>query len=386
MPFCANCGEQYKDGDKFCPECGKQIQGVQKDSEENQHKTPKPVKKEMSAGVQLGMLTMTISGFVAIIAFLAGNRGVGFGGLKAVAIGLIIFVIAKWKNRKALIVSVSVIVILIVSSLINSAWQNRNVEIKQVTGKQCKICKTIIVADTTTIEKKYTDVRGKKFLYSYTDTLCSTCRSEGVKLFNEGKSQYYKGDFSLAIEKFKDAKLREYQDAESWLNKANKALKDKKANELAVTLKKLKKEYDDVSGVTWYKNRYFTHYNNRNLTSIYMGSKEKSTWLRLKMSYQGDDWIFFEQAYLSYDGNTKEISFNKYSDKESENSGGSVWEWIDVLVSPDVEKFLRVFAKSKNAKMRLSGKYSETRNLTWNEKQGIIDVLNGYDAIKRGIK
>jgi hypothetical protein len=247
MPYCTNCGEQYKEGDKFCPGCGKPTQDIQKDKEDNQIKTPETEKKEISTGIQIGILTMTISVFVAIIAFLSGNRGVGFGGLKFMAVGFIIFVIAKWKNRKALIVSASVIVVLIVSSLINSAWQNRNVEIKQVTGKQCKICKTIIVADTTTIEKKYMEVKDKKFLYSYTETLCSACKSEGVKFFNGGKTQYYKGNYSLAVQKFKDAKLREYQDATSWLNKANKALQDKKAKELAEAQKILRKKYENLA-------------------------------------------------------------------------------------------------------------------------------------------
>ena len=83
---------------------------------------------------------------------------------------------------------------------------------------------------------------------------------------------------------------------------------------------------------------------------------------------------------------TNENVFNEYDDKETENSGGGVWEWIDVSVSSDVLPFLRDFSNSKNAKMRLSGKYTRTRNLTWNERQGIRDVLNGYDAIKQGIK
>lgn len=161
---------------------------------------------------------------------------------------------------------------------------------------------------------------------------------------------------------------------------------EKEKQEKLKALKKLKKNYDDVSDITWYKNPYFTHYNNRNLTSIYIGSSGSSTWLRIKMSYKGDDWIFFERAYLSYDGNTKEIIFNEYDDKDTENSGGGVWEWIDVSVSSDVLSFLRDFSNSKNAKMRLSGKYTRTRNLTWNERQGIRDVLNGYDAIKQGIK
>jgi len=244
MSYCSSCGEQYKEGDKFCPSCGKSIHESQ---EENHIEVPAIEKKGISTSIQIGILTMTISAFIALIAFSSGNRGLGFGGLKAVAVGFIIFVIAKWKDKKALIISASVIVILIISSLINSAWQNRNVEIKKITGKQCKVCKTIIVADTTTIEKKYTEVKGKKFLYSYTDTLCSTCKSEGVKFFNDGKTQYYKGNYSSAIEKFKGAKLRGYQDVGSWLTKANKALGKKKAKELAKSKKALRKKYETLA-------------------------------------------------------------------------------------------------------------------------------------------
>ena len=104
------------------------------------------------------------------------------------------------------------------------------------------------------------------------------------------------------------------------------------------------------------------------------------------MSYQGDNWIFFEHAYLSYDGNTKQIIFDQYDDKETENGRGGVWEWIDLTVTKDEEMFLREFAKSKNAKMRLTGKYTKTRTLTHTERQGILDVLNGYDALENGIK
>ena len=160
----------------------------------------------------------------------------------------------------------------------------------------------------------------------------------------------------------------------------------RKRKEKLKALNKLRKDHDDVSGITWYKNPYFTHYNNTNLTSLYIGDKNNNRWLRLKMSYSGDDWIFFKKAYLSYEGNTKEVPFDDYDDKETDNGSGGVWEWIDVSVSSDLESFLRDFAKSSQAKMRLKGKYTRTRRLTWKERQGILDVLNGYDALEDGIK
>ena len=148
---------------------------------------------------------------------------------------------------------------------------------------------------------------------------------------------------------------------------------------------KLKKEFDDVSGITWYYNPYFTHYNNRNLCSLYIGRQENNVWLRLKMSYHGESWIFFDSAYLSYEGNTYNIAFNEYEDKKSD-SNTETWEWIDVSVNGALLQFLQNAVKTGNIKMRLSGKYSKTRNLSKNEVKGLKDVLLAYDVLKNETK
>ena len=195
------------------------------------------------------------------------------------------------------------------------------------------------------------------------------------KLFVKVKSIY---DKIIKAEKEKSKKERLLAEKKE---REKRFKLEKERQEKLKSLRKLKKNYDDVSNITWYEQPYFIHYTNRNLTSIYIGEKGHHPWLRLRMSYKGDDWIFFERAYLSYDGNTKEIIFNKYKDKKTDNSAGEVWEWIDLDVTKDVELFLREFAKSKKAKMRLSGKYTKTRILTYSERKGILDILNGYDAL-----
>lgn len=144
---------------------------------------------------------------------------------------------------------------------------------------------------------------------------------------------------------------------------------------------KLRKKYDDINHITWYENPYFRHYTNTNYTSIYIGQDESSIWLRLMMSYEGEDWIFFESAYLSYDGNTFDIPFDKYRDKKTENDT-RVWEWIDVRVSDDLLAFLRKMVNGKSVKMRLSGKYTNTRKLTNTEIKAIKDVLLAYDVLE----
>ncbi len=158
-----------------------------------------------------------------------------------------------------------------------------------------------------------------------------------------------------------------------------KAEEEKKTRLMAVS--KLRKKYDDINHTTWYYNPYFTHYTNSNHTSLYMGKNENSVWLRLMMSYEGEDWIFFDSAYLSYDGNTYYVPFDKYREKETENDT-RVWEWIDVNVDDEMLSFLKKMVNGKSVKMRLSGKYSHTRNLTSSEIKGIKDVLIAYDVLK----
>lgn len=149
---------------------------------------------------------------------------------------------------------------------------------------------------------------------------------------------------------------------------------------------KLKKKFDDVSGITWYSNPYFEHYNDSNHISLYIGVQEGySPWLRLKMSYYGEDWIFFENAYLFYDGKTKEIFFNEYQDKKTDNYT-TCWEWIDVSVDNSTLSFLKEMVNGKTLKMRLRGKYTKTKTLSTAEINGIKDVLLAYDVLKNGIE
>lgn len=147
----------------------------------------------------------------------------------------------------------------------------------------------------------------------------------------------------------------------------------------------LRKNYDDVNGTTWYYSKVINHRVWSNMASLYIGKDDSRVWLRLKMSYYGDDWIFFDSAYLSYEGNTHTISFDKYRDKETENDGGMVWEWLDVNVDSDLLSYLRRFVKGNNPKMRLSGKYTETRNLSGKEIKAMQEILLAYDVLKNGL-
>lgn len=223
------------------------------------------------------------------------------------------------------------------------------------------------------------------------------CKNGAPKLLGRIKTNYVEKKYSDVKSIYLDLKEKfpetpEFAEAKVIYDaiikietEAKEMAEAEKAQALAaqkVALKRLKKDYDDVSNITWYKNPYFTHYNNSFKTSIYMGQSDvNGAWLRLKMSYTGSDWLFFTNAYLSYEGNTKEFKFNKYDDKTTDHDSGEIWEWIDIYLDKSDITFLRKFCKSKKAKMRLSGKYTKTRTLSYKERKGIEDVLKGYDAL-----
>lgn len=189
---------------------------------------------------------------------------------------------------------------------------------------------------------------------------------------------------SNKLEKYHPAS-DECQKAKSALNKliAENEAKIKAEKEKRMrAVNKLRKEYDDVSGITWYYNPSFVHYNNTNRVSLYIGQDSNNVWLRLKISYEGNSWIFFENAYLSYDGNTREISC---SNKETEvGNGGRVWEWIDVPVDEALLSYLKAFTEGKSIKIKLSGKYSNTRAVSNPERRALNDVLLAYDVLTKG--
>lgn len=224
------------------------------------------------------------------------------------------------------------------------------------------------------------------------------CKNGEEKLISTIKNMYDKKNYKVAASYYTELLNRfpasaYLSQAKEIFEKSNLEIKKEQENEAKIkaadnakkraSLTNLKRKHDDVSGTTWYDQKYFTHYTNNNRTSLQLGySKGSDPWLVLMMSYTGDDWIFFDNAYLSYDGNTKEIFYDKYSNKKTDNDGGEVWEWIKVPVEESEIEWLKSFAKSPNAKMRLSGKYQKTRNLSSQERQGILDVIAGYEYLK----
>ncbi len=180
------------------------------------------------------------------------------------------------------------------------------------------------------------------------------------------------------------------------VNKTNEANKvaielqaqEKERKKLAnEALSKLTVSKDDITGITWYTSPIFTHSNNSNAVSLKISIKDNHPTLYIKMSYSNVNNVHgFDTAYLSYEGTTLVVPF-KNSDYNSDSELNLFMEtfyfyhWIDTVISDDNFLFLSDFAISDDAKMRLSGQYSKTRNLSIEERLAMQDILNAYQYL-----
>ena len=224
------------------------------------------------------------------------------------------------------------------------------------------------------------------------------CENSAEKIYGEMKLLYHQNQFQSLKALYQEMEKRHadsklfgevkhlYEEIlivekETIRNQLLEAEKENQENIASLNI--LNREYDDISGITWYRQPYFAHRMNTNRVSIYIGELDGSPSLRMKMSYTAEYWIFFEKIYFSFDNDRKKIIYDLEKDRGADSNSGGVWGWIDITVTSDMELFLREFSRSENAKMKFSGKYTRVRTLTSEEKQGIQDVLNGYDALIR---
>lgn len=156
--------------------------------------------------------------------------------------------------------------------------------------------------------------------------------------------------------------------------------KKAKAAKLERMKKPMRKKVDDMEGTTWYYAPSTPHYTNRNSFHVYMGEKDGTVWLRLRIQYYADDWLFIQKYVVKADSALYTII--PMSRVETDNDGGKIWETLDESVSKTDYIMLRDISQAKVVKVRFSGRqYSNDRVLSAAEKQGVAQMLDLYEAM-----
>lgn len=179
-------------------------------------------------------------------------------------------------------------------------------------------------------------------------------------------------EIKVSIDKIKEqeAKIREAE--------MKKKMEEEK-RKLEQATSKMRKEVDDVRGITWYYDKSTTQYNNANSFHIYIGKeKSGSPWLRLRIQYFGDDWLFINNYKFLIDGYNYEIT----PEEVERDNNADVWEWYDTDININNLKIIKAIIESDKAILRCEGKqYYKDRTITSQEKKALQNVLDAYKAL-----
>ncbi|MFH1051685.1 MAG: hypothetical protein V1779_12255 [bacterium] len=190
----------------------------------------------------------------------------------------------------------------------------------------------------------------------------------------------------LSCEKQTNKELIKSQDSTTIKTEEKKEIKliDTLTNEeKQLRLNKLRKNYDEFKGITWFYDKTTTKYNNRNSFHAYIATgKDFATSLRLRIQYFGDDWLFIESYIIKTDFST----FTLTPDKVESDHSSEVWEWCDVSVDSEIYKILKDITNSKVVKVRMIGKYYKDREIPTSEKKALLNVIKGFEALGGVIK
>lgn len=166
------------------------------------------------------------------------------------------------------------------------------------------------------------------------------------------------------------------------LVEAEKELRNLKEEALNKELQKFNAKVDKVAGITWYEPKCNPRYvNTRCYVLPYLGKQDTFTYMRLKLVYTGDDWIFFERITFLIDGERHYMNFN-YGDVKRDHSYGDVWEVADVFVTTVEEEIIEKIANSKETIVRFQGdEYYYDYTIPNNDKIGMKQILDAYNII-----
>lgn len=216
---------------------------------------------------------------------------------------------------------------------------------------------------------------------------------------------------TVAIEKAKNLLVKkEYVDALSALTEVNslagdstefKSLKSEiqplaadqvKREEAAANaryisaLRSMRVQKDSFNDITFYIDRTTPYYADNTKFYLYIGKREGSEpYLRMEVRYSDDDWLFVDQAEIKIDGSVYDLELSS-SDWETDNGSGDIWEWADVPATEYHLSIIDKVIKSRSAVIRFTGsKYYDDRTISSTQKRAFVNVLNAYEALKRGL-
>lgn len=142
----------------------------------------------------------------------------------------------------------------------------------------------------------------------------------------------------------------------------------------------MRSSYDEFSNTTWYKDKNLFVFNDPQVY-VYVGDKGGYLNKRVRFTYKGSSWIFFNQINILADGYAHIIKVDYDDVKRVVLNGGGVEETYDVLLNEDIEFILKDLAKSSVAKIRFTGDVYSDFIVNNKTKQSITNTFLAIDFL-----
>lgn len=182
------------------------------------------------------------------------------------------------------------------------------------------------------------------------------------------------------FQQFDDSELTELSElAASRLAAALQAQQQEEQRRSAAALQKMSKKTDSIEGIDWYRDKSSPSHNNANAFYLYIGKREsRAPWLRLRVQYHADKWLFISSFIVIADGKRFERSAAKFERDHS----AKIWEWLDETPTAADLAMIDAIIKSKDAVIRFNGRqYYADRPITAAQKAALQNVLDAYKAL-----
>lgn len=175
-----------------------------------------------------------------------------------------------------------------------------------------------------------------------------------------------------------EEEIRKQQEEKELAEK--KALEEEKKR-LDQALKNMRKEYDEVREITWYYDKTTPEYANENNIFLYIGQdKNKNVWLRFKIQYAADNWLFIDKYIFKVDDKTYALT-PSYDDIKRDNNVNGIWEVYDT--DPNLEMIQAIIESEKTILRHQNDRDNvyEDRTISKKEKTALRNVLDAYKAL-----
>ena len=111
---------------------------------------------------------------------------------------------------------------------------------------------------------------------------------------------------------------------------------------------------------------------------LYLGFKEADPYLRFRVEFHGQHWLFVESFKIAAD----DYRWQSPSYAFKRRAVGGVEEWIDIPATPNEVALARKLSQAEKAVVRFRGsEYNEDVELTPDQKDAIVKILRLFELM-----